>query len=542
MKKIILLFLLSQAFSINSQNIPVLVKDINPGFLNGFYNSYSTNYKLAPFGKKLVVVANNGRTGEALFLYNPLNDSLTLLKDIDPDAFYFNIYNLKEIAGKLFFSCDDGTHGLELWASDGSANNTTILKDINPNKDDGLTEYSSNLAFTPKGMFFAGFTPQNSIELWFSDGTSSGTKLVKDIEPGTGFGSPSDLCYNSALDLLFFSASSNLDTEPFISNGTSSGTKLLKNIASNTGESSKPYRFTNFNNKVIFSTQYNFDFSTGFEKNEIYITDGTATGTIPLFFKNLKYDNKFSNFTQSGDKVYFSIKDELFVTDGTITGTKSITNKLNFNNESSFISFKNKMLFTAFDSLIGMELYITDGNSNPVLIKDIYPGTENSDILNMIEFNNKIYFSATSSQTAEQELWETDGTTAGTKMVYKINPSGGSYVDDFAILDSTLYFTAYDSKIGSELWKLNAKNVVANENSNLESGITIYPNPCTSNFFIESQLEIERIELINSNGQITMSNIHSNEYVNTSMLSLGLYCLKIYLKDNNTITKKIIIQ
>jgi ELWxxDGT repeat protein len=316
----------------------------------------------------------------------------------------------------------------------------------------------------------------------------------------------------------------------------------LKNIASNTGERSKPYRFTNFNNKVIFSTQYNFDFSTGFEKNEIYITDGTATGTIPLFFKNLKYDNKFSNFTQSGDKVYFSIKDELFVTDGTITGTKSITNKLNFNNESSFISFKNKMLFTAFDSLIGMELYITDGNSNPVLIKDIYPGTENSDILNMIEFNNKIYFSATSSQTAEQELWETDGTTAGTKMVYKINPSGGSYVDDFAILDSTLYFTAYDSKIGSELWKLNAKNVVANENSNLESGITIYPNPCTSNFFIESQFEIEHIELINSNGQITMSNIHSNEYVNTSMLSSGLYCLKIYLKDHNTITKKIIIQ
>jgi ELWxxDGT repeat protein len=542
MKKIILLFLLSQAFSINSQNIPVLVKDINPGFLNGFYNSYSTNYKLAPFGKKLVVVANNGRTGEALFLYNPLNDSLTLLKDIDPDAFYFNIYNLKEIAGKLFFSCDDGTHGLELWASDGTANNTTILKDIYPNKDDGLTEYSSNLAFTPKGMFFAGFTPQYSVELWFSDGTSIGTKLVKDIEPGTGFGSPSDLCYNSALDLLFFSASSNLDTEPFISNGTSSGTKLLKNIASNTGERSKPYRFTNFNNKVIFSTQYNFDFSTGFEKNEIYITDGTATGTIPLFFKNLKYDNKFSNFTQSGDKVYFSIKDELFVTDGTITGTKSITNKLNFNNESSFISFKNKMLFTAFDSLIGMELYITDGNSNPVLIKDIYPGTENSDILNMIEFNNKIYFSATSSQTAEQELWETDGTTAGTKMVYKINPSGGSYVDDFAILDSTLYFTAYDSKIGSELWKLNAKNVVANENSNLESGITIYPNPCTSNFFIESQFEIEHIELINSNGQITMSNIHSNEYVNTSMLSSGLYCLKIYLKDHNTITKKIIIQ
>ncbi len=484
MKKILLLFILFQAISIGSQNIPVLVKDIYPGFLNGFFNSYDTNYKLAPFGKKLVVVANNGKTGEAMFLYNPLNDSLTLVEDIDPDVFFFNIYNLKEIAGKLFFSCDDGTHGLELWTSDGTANNTTILKDINPNKEDGVSEHQSRLAYTPKGMYFSATTPQTGNELWFTDGTSGGTKLLKDLEPGIEGGFPSDLCYNPSLDLLFFSASSNLDTEPFISNGTNAGTKLLKNIASQTRESSKPYRFTNFNNKVIFSTQYDFSFSTGFEKNEIYITDGTTAGTIPLFFKYLNFDNKFSNFTHSGDKVYFSIKDELFVTDGTSTGTKSITNKLKFNINSNFISFKNKLLFTAIDSLYGMELYLTDGNSNPVLIKDIYPGTKNSNIFNMIEFNNKIYFAATSSPTEDQELWETDGTTAGTKMVYKINPSGSSAVDDFTILDSTLYFTAYDSKIGAELWKLNLKNVVATEKFNSESEITIYPNPCSSNFFI----------------------------------------------------------
>lgn len=103
----------------------------------------------------------------------------------------------------------------------------------------------------------------------------------------------------------------------------------------------------------------------------------------------------------------------------------------------------------------------------------------------MIEFNNKIYFAATSSPTEDQELWETDGTTAGTKMVYKINPSGSSAVDDFTILDSTLYFTAYDSKIGAELWKLNLKNVVATEKFNSESEITIYPNPCSSNFLLK---------------------------------------------------------
>ena len=44
-----------------------------------------------------------------------------------------------------------------------------------------------------------------------------------------------------------------------------------------------------------------------------------------------------------------------------------------------------------------------------------------SDFGNFFEWNGKLYFDANAGNGSE--LWETDGTTAGTKMVHEINPS-----------------------------------------------------------------------------------------------------------------------
>src|SRR5713226_3938336 len=55
-----------------------------------------------------------------------------LAKDINPGAGDSNPFSLANFNGTLFFGADDGTHGGELWKSDGTPAGTAMVKDINP--------------------------------------------------------------------------------------------------------------------------------------------------------------------------------------------------------------------------------------------------------------------------------------------------------------------------------------------------------------------------------------------------------------------------
>src|SRR5205807_403080 len=56
-----------------------------------------------------------------------------MVKDINPGSLGSFPYHLANVNGTLFFAADDGTHGTELWKSDGTAAGTVLVQDINPN-------------------------------------------------------------------------------------------------------------------------------------------------------------------------------------------------------------------------------------------------------------------------------------------------------------------------------------------------------------------------------------------------------------------------
>jgi ELWxxDGT repeat protein/cysteine-rich repeat protein len=91
------------------------------------------------------------------------------------------------------------------------------------------------------------------------------------------------------------------------------------------------------------------------------------------------------------------------------------------------------------------------------MVKDIYPGSEGSNLKFFTNVNGTLFFTANDGVHG-QELWKSDGTEEGTIMVKDINPGVNDatlYISSkyFTSLGSTLFFSAIDGKHGEELWK-----------------------------------------------------------------------------------------
>jgi ELWxxDGT repeat protein len=88
---------------------------------------------------------------------------------------------LTPIGDRLLFVGQDPEHGVELWVTDGTAEGTRRLRDLQPgpgsSNPDGLTALGSRVFFTADGG-------TNGRELWESDGTPRGTRRLTDIAPG----------------------------------------------------------------------------------------------------------------------------------------------------------------------------------------------------------------------------------------------------------------------------------------------------------------------------------------------------------------------
>lgn len=171
------------------------------------------------------------------------------------------------VTEKLFFSATgDVNQGAELWATDGTESGTALVKDINPAGD------SSPHHVTRVGneWFFVATTADNGKELWKTNGTEDGTVLVKDIHP-SGDANPTLL---TALDdKLVFVASDDTDRAIWVSDGTADGTVRVTNGSTGVNPGT-PTEMVVFNNKVYFAA--------GAESTatlELWSTDGTTAGT-----------------------------------------------------------------------------------------------------------------------------------------------------------------------------------------------------------------------------------------------------------------------
>ena len=87
----------------------------------------------------------------------------------------------------ILFRANDGEHGEELWRTDGTADGTALVVDLNP----GLLSSTPRFLLQALGRtFFTATSPEHGAELWSSDGTAEGTRIEADVEPGPGSSIP----------------------------------------------------------------------------------------------------------------------------------------------------------------------------------------------------------------------------------------------------------------------------------------------------------------------------------------------------------------
>ena len=170
----------------------VLVKDINPGVYSSYASDFTEGQRAAIFQRRWREYFTDGENGGELWVSDGTTEGTQLLLDINPGGSGSGPSYLIEVNEQLFFFANDGENGNELWVSDGTTEGTQLLLDINPGVNDSISSspynFSNETVFTEvnEQLFFFNATNdgENGNELWVSDGTTEGTQLLLDINPG----------------------------------------------------------------------------------------------------------------------------------------------------------------------------------------------------------------------------------------------------------------------------------------------------------------------------------------------------------------------
>ena len=299
-----------------------------------------------------------------------------------------------------------GDSDFELAVTDGTPEGTHSIK---------RQSYIPELIEFGNGALFSGGDSDHGPELWFTDGTAAGTRMISDILPGKSGSSPFEF-HRVGDKVLFIARTDDYGLEPWITDGTAQGTRLLKDVREGEDDScvSGTCYVMEFSSKLIISLD------DGIHGREWWITDGTEAGTKLLKDRLPGPDgggHKILAYKQWGDKLLFfpvmpgsSRSCELWVTDGTSEGTQPVY---------SFPEYP--------DETCTAEIHVQ------------YP----------IEHQGLLYFSTSyryqslydeGDHGRTNHLWSTDGTTTGTVQLLEFDDSR-SYSDiDLKMVNDQFYF------------------------------------------------------------------------------------------------------
>ncbi len=338
-------------------------------------------------------------------------------------------------------------------------------------------------------IFFAADDGVNGLELWKSDGSPSGTVLVKDINKGIYSSSLSGLTEYKGL--LYFSAFENINgQELWVSDGTADGTKILKNIRSNSlprDKGSSPHNFFIFQDELFFRT------TDGNGNSQIWKTDGSENNTVNIYgadfrITNLVVIDKYFLFVRGGNIVKFDVNGKR-VEHLDIDEYYYSSSLRAFNNNLYFITY------TSSPQKIRLNKLDPVSNETTILKEFEAPLYGSQELDNFIEVNSDVFFSVRTKFDNEPEtdvLWKTNGTTEGTiplKSFKWDKHLSGSFMSNFTNFNDRLYFRASKEE-GYRLWKSDGSEAGTTEALAIPLDIDVLPITHDQKLYFSSSTRI----------------------------------------------------
>lgn len=469
--------------------------DVFPGSANS-----SNPSELTAIGNRLVFNATSSGKGKEPHISDGTVAGTKLLKDIfvgtaSSNARYFTELTLGGVTYAYFFANDAANSGA-LYRANIATGVTEFVINVNPSGSTSTTpgvgkgEFLVNVNGT---LFFAGQDPTGRQELFKSDGTAAGTSLVKDINtnPIAGFTFPSNPQNLTNINgRLFFTADNqnkgtgDINRELWVSDGTAAGTQLVKDI--NPSGNSHPIHLVHYKRRCYF-------FANDGSGIALWRSDGTESGTRKLYLRNGTTIHPEVGLVSTNRGLFFSatyapIGTELWRSDGAGIFPMDVNRGPGSSTPKNLTDYQGFLYFTANVNNQGIELWYTT-MSGPHLVKDIQPGVfgSNPENLTVVKStvngiaSNVLYFTAFTSNHG-RELWKSNGTTTGTQLVKDINPSvstNASKITELATVPvvtnkDVLFFNAFngDNNLGTELW---SEISATTPNQPLQG---LYPNIC----------------------------------------------------------------
>lgn len=501
----------------------VLIKDIQKGGYSSSPISFTDVNGIAFFLADSGGAYNDNKY--ALWRSDGTEEGTWFIKDLDNPEYAGTYGEFTAFKGQLFFRGLSDS-GYELWKSDGTEQGTIMITDIYPGLNASgranssypsfLTAYDNDGDGEEDMLMFVAITKEYGKELWRSDGTPSGSYMVKDIHEGAADIDADSLSqhthqYAISDNIYYFSAINNAYTdnagnyiggyELWRSNGTAEGTYMVKDLTPYNAipygpGSSNPANLIDLNGMLIFSA------TTDTSGNELFRSDGTSAGTVLLKDINVSGSSYPSNFVKAGNQIYFLADDgshgrELWVTDGSAEGTRMVIELIEgkggitntyingvSNRDRPIIDnmteFKDLLFFMFNDGEYnhGFELWRSDGTvAGTYLFKDIGSGQDSFGYSasaypsELTVVGEKMFFSAW-DPVYFRELWVTDGTEEGTHIVedmayHEKEMYASSNPKELTNINGTLFFNSHASgfknypEMGYELWKVTDEDEIS---------------------------------------------------------------------------------